>query len=73
LKIPVVNLDDRNQTIVKGTNLGITEEKKEIRDAEETDSSSRSQEQDINQMNTLKKSEVIGQLMRNIPKDLTNA
>jgi len=53
--------------------LGITEEKKEIRDAEETDSSSRSQEQDINQMNTLKKSEVIGQLMRNIPKDLTNA
>jgi len=40
MKIPVVNLDDRSQTIVQGTKLGTIEEAKELRDADEADSSS---------------------------------
>jgi len=67
MKIPVVNLDDRSQTIVQGTKL-VTIEEKELRDADEADSSSPNLEQDEDQ----KKSEVIGQLMKNLPEELTD-
>ena len=66
MKIPVVNLDDRSQTIVQGTKLGTIEEAKELRDADEADSSSPNLERDEDQ----KKSEVIEQLMKNLPEEL---
>ena len=68
MKIPVVNFDDQSQTIVQGTKFGTIEEAKELRDAEEADSSSPNLKQDKDQ----KKSEVIGQLMKNLPEELTD-
>ena len=73
MKVPVINLDDRSQTIVKGTKLGVLEKAAEIGETEGGDSlSSLEPEPVVNCTKAFKKAEIIDQMMQALPKELND-
>lgn len=71
--IPIINLDDRSQTQVRGTKLGVLEKVEEVGDAKGGDALSSSEpEPVVDRTKALKKAEVIGQIIQALQKELND-
>jgi len=73
MKISVSNLDDRSQTLVRGTKLRVSEKAEMIGDTEGDDAlSSLEPEPVVNRTKAHKKAEVIDEMIQPLPKKLND-
>ena len=73
IRVPVVNLDDRSQTLAKGTKLGVLERVEKVEDVENNDMSPSTEPESLkDRTKALKRTEVLDKMMQALPKELNS-